>query len=467
MGLHDRQAEGAGRADGDFAAKRRALSAELEALRDACGRPSLRVIADHSNKVVSHSTVGKILTGDTLPRQEQLLAVVRVLLSFDHDGRLIDEPVGLKDSKLAYWRECWQTLAHLHRQRATTPSAPADGPAPQLPEPVQQPPTPPAPPAGPTALAAPARPYKPLTEVTGRNGAVVGMSFSPDGRLLAIDGYDGSQSPRVAAGEPDGDALTDTSGVVAAAFSPDGRLLATGGYGMTVQLWDAVTRRPVGDPLTGLTHTVKAVAFSPDGRLLAAADVRGKVRLWRVATRRPVGEAFTGDTSGVEVAFSPDGRLLATASSTGEVRLWKATTRQPVGDPFIVFPSGVHAVAFSPDGRLLATGDSDGKVCLWDVATRKPAGEPFTDNGYVGAVAFSPDGRLLATAATYKGTVQVWDVSTRRPVGEPLTHSDSVYAVVFSRDGRLLATGGSNGKVRLWEASDELDAVNNTRDQYN
>ena len=121
-------------------------------------------------------------------------------------------------------------------------------------------------------------------------------------------------------------------------FSPDGRTLAIGGY-QTLRLWDVAAQRPISDLPVRPKDTIYAVAFGPDGRTLDTSSFDGTVQVWDNATGRPDGGGpLTGGTGGVlRAAFSGDRRTLATSSIIFtrkavklKVELWDVASRQRI-----------------------------------------------------------------------------------------------------------------------------------------
>jgi WD40 repeat protein/tRNA A-37 threonylcarbamoyl transferase component Bud32 len=300
------------------------------------------------------------------------------------------------------------------------------------------------------------------------------IAFSADGRLLASasqsPGYVGADSDTwgevhvwdIRTGQEEA-ALPGYKGTVSCgvAFSPDGKLLAMGG-------WDyKPDHRPVAcakvrDVTTGQeVYTIRgveadfgifeAVAFSPDGRYLALGSAN-RIVLCDARTGKEVRALMEGGRS---LSFSPDGLLLASVGGVPESpHVWNVDTGSKM---FFIGPiinvrtyeasKDVTGVSFSPDGlRLLTWG---GAVRIWDAAT---GAELLTLGGvsaWGGGAAWSPDGRRIAVGST------VFDADSGRELFS-LRGPGSTSSVAFSPDGSMLASGGGD-TVQLWDATGGQD----------
>jgi WD40 repeat protein/transcriptional regulator with XRE-family HTH domain len=303
--------------------------------------------------------------------------------------------------------------------------------------------------------------------LTDSAGVVEAVSLSPDHRVLAVAGADGTlrlwDLARPGHPVPLGAPLLPRNRndpLYSVVFSPDGHLLAAAGAAHEVLLWnvrDPAHPARLGVPLTGPASTVYSLAFSTRRPLLAAGGADDTVRLWNLADpARPaaLGRPLTGPAGYVQsVAFSPDGRTLAAGSADKTVRLYAVSNpAHPVmlGKPLTGPAQGVYSVAFSPDGRTLAAGSQDDKVWLWTVAT---PGRPVPDGtltgatDWVNAVSFSPDGRSLA-AGSSDDHVLTWNVATRTMTAT-LPQPQPVTSLAWNGAGHLEA-GDADGKVRTW-----------------
>ncbi len=311
-------------------------------------------------------------------------------------------------------------------------------------------------------------------------GAVRFADFSPDSRRFAATGASFTLAELALAraggpqanfesgvwdlltGRPVTPPLKHSSYVYEVSFSLDGRRLAVAGADGTVQIFAIPTGEPVTAPLKH-GRQARHARFSPDGKRLATAAGDG-ARLWNAETGELIAVLAKGDSH--DVAFSPDGRSVVTAawhhaegqpitpaelqqSRMGTVRVWDAVTGEPISPA--IQHAEVYRTAFSPDGRSILTAGFDRTARVWNATTGEPVSPVLKHGNSVFDASFSPDGRRVVTAGTDR-LVWLWDANTGELTGPPLQHTDSVLEAWFAADGRRLLT--SEGRViRVWDAT--------------
>jgi hypothetical protein len=293
------------------------------------------------------------------------------------------------------------------------------------------------------------------------------IAVSPDERLLAIGGVDGSvrlwnleskvavRTLRSRIHLKTGHAALTTS----LAFSPDGVLLATGHLDGAIYVWDSKSGFEM-DAKLRHEGAVGGLAFTPDGSTLISGGQDATLKFWGVESiiagdaRRQMRRQPADVT---ELALSPKGDLVVTGHGNLNLRAHDTESGRLVAT-FHGLRSVPSALALSPDAGILACGTRNGNIRLFRLAGRAELRRYEAHAKTVSSLAFFPDGRHIASVAMDR-ELAIWEVSHEDRMATLTASADATCASVqvLGRTGKLVC-GLADGQVRCWSFGDSTPA---------
>jgi WD40 repeat protein len=276
------------------------------------------------------------------------------------------------------------------------------------------------------------------------------VAWSPDGKLIAVSAD--RQVQLCKADQPPQPPLpwTFPKHIMALAFRPDSRILAASSVDGHVRFWDIPGHRQTDDLFVD-DHAVTALAWNSANETLWTGSRDGTCRRWNLASRQIAGARLKHDGAIRALVDSRDGRLILTGSDDSTACLWST------GDGHLLktlnHNNAVKAASLSPDGQSAITGGADKIIRVWDLLSERPSAARFPHSSVVRVAAWSPDGRRIVSG----GDDQILQVRGIREARPPLSlpHVQPVGTVAWSRDGNTLLTATKNqedgeSELRIW-----------------
>ncbi len=277
-------------------------------------------------------------------------------------------------------------------------------------------------------------------------GTLLGIVFSPDGKLIAASDTSFQIKIWLVADNSEIALLKGHQGWVwDVVFSPDSRYLASGSSDRTLRIWDVRSGECL-QVLTAHTDWVWRIGFLFSSQLVFSLGADRQIKVWWWQTGTSFISLTVPDTGLRDGAFHARG-LLATCAYD-RINLWHVWTARKL-HTLQIEGVRIKKVTFSHDGRLIIGISTSLTIYGWNVDSGECC---LTLNGHptqVNEIQTLDTGEIITTCLEQ---VRVWNSETGQclQVINFAGKATISIAYYFDRARRLLATGSDNGAISIW-----------------
>ncbi|KAK2181580.1 hypothetical protein NP493_392g05000 [Ridgeia piscesae] len=242
-------------------------------------------------------------------------------------------------------------------------------------------------------------------------------------------------------------------------FSPDGQTLASGGFERLIFLWNTYGECENFAVLKGHTGAIMQVVFSTDGTRLVSASTDKTVAIWdiEVGTRLKKLKGHQTFVNSCDITRRGP-QFICSGSDDGTVRLWD--TRKKGAAQSFQNTYQVTSVCFSDTGEQIMSGGIDNDVKVWDLRKTDLLYQMQGHTDTVTGIRLSSDGSYLLSNGM-DNTVRIWDVRPYAPQercvkifhGIQHTFEKNMLRVAWSPDGSKVSAGSGDRHVYVWDTT--------------
>lgn len=243
-------------------------------------------------------------------------------------------------------------------------------------------------------------------------------------------------------------------------LSSDRKRVATGGRDNAIRIWDIQTGKIL-KTFYGHTDSVNSVSFSPDEKFLVSGSSDNTIKVWDISTEKEI-KSFSGHKEKVQaVAFSPDGKYIASGSSDQTIKLWNVSTEKEV-KTLTRSVCSISNILLEPNGAMLATCFFDNNLKLWDLTSGKPVAilENYTNN--INLFAISTNNKILATRGMDEKIIRLWDIESEKEVKILTGNAEDIISIKFSpNNNSLVGVTSETQGIKLWDIKSGKEIFSN------